>query len=136
MFGGASLLHSRGVPSRMLAHEQPQALEQETLVPGSAQGKQTITARIRALCTRAKLLIAVFVTALLVIGALLLASMRRNADEEADTEGLAGSAAVSGVDKLGAGLFLVCVQLLQVLVQLMSLALYMPSVRASPMQVL
>lgn len=105
-------------------------------MPGSAQGKQTITARIRALCTRAKLLIAVFVTALLVIGALLLASMRRNADEEADTEGLAGSAAVSGVDKLGAGLFLVCVQLLQVLVQLMSLALYMPSVRASPMQVL
>ncbi len=109
MFGGASLLHSRGVPSRMLAHEQPQALEQETLVPGSAQGKESVATRIRALCTRGNLLVVVFVAALLVIGALLLASMRRNADEEAISEGLAGGAAVTGVENLGAGLFLVCV---------------------------
>jgi hypothetical protein len=109
---GVGGLHSRGAPGRMLAAQgEAQALEQEVLVPGTSGSKPPLASRLRAACSAGRVLAVAFVLALLVICGLLLASMRQGSDddiEEGSGRPLDLMSSGIGIEKLGAGLFLVC----------------------------
>ena len=95
-------------PRRMSTQDEAHALEQEVLVPADApEPKQSLLARCRALCSSGRVLAAVFVAALLAICVLLLASMGDRGEEAGEGGRRFGGVDMAGVDKLGAGLFLV-----------------------------
>ncbi len=112
VMAGVGGLHSRGAPGRMLAAQgEAQALEQEVLVPGASGSKPPLASRLRAACSAGRVLAVAFVLALLVICGLLLASMRQGSDdefEEGSGRPLDLMSGGIGIEKLGAGLFLVC----------------------------
>lgn len=101
-------------PRRMSTQDEAHALEQEVLVPADApEPKQSLLTRCRALCSSGRVLAAMFVAALLAICVLLLASMGDRGGAAGEGGRRFGGVDMAGVDKLGAGLFLVYASLLR-----------------------
>ena len=97
-------------PRRMSTQDETHALEQEVLVPANApEARQSLVARCGALCSSGRVLAAVFVAALLAICGLVFASMGNRAGGASEGGRRFGGVDLTGVDKLGAGLFLVYV---------------------------